>query len=190
MLRSALPMLPGVVASMMLLSAAPQAKAELARGWEESGQASWYGGRHNGRRTSSGTIFNQNEMTAAHAFLPLGSKIRVTMQETGSSVVVTVTDRQPARGYRVIDLSRGAASRIGLLGSGVAMVTLSPATKTDAIEEVAEAPDDADATPRPHGRRHTRLAARAVSGAHPCCHAPSVIQARHSAPRQAARRTL
>ena len=190
MLRSALPVVPGAVASFMLLSGAPQAKAEVAPGWEESGEASWYGGRHNGRRTSSGSIFNQNEMTAAHANLPLGTKVRVTMQETGGSVVVTITDRQPQKWLRVIDLSRGAASRIGLLGSGHAMVTLSSA-KADEAEEVAEAPeDDAVATPRPHGRRHTRLAARAASGDQPCCRAPSVIQARRSVQPRAARRTL
>src|SRR6185312_15684654 len=161
MMRSVVRFLPGVVASMMLFTGAPKAKAEMAPGWEESGQASWYGGWHHGRRTSMGTIFNQNAMTAAHASLPLGTKVRVTMQETGESVVVTITDRQPPKGLRVIDLSRGAASRIGLLGSGVAMVTLSPVANNEP-EEVAEAPDDAEfdamPTPRRHGPRHTRRA--------------------------------
>lgn len=183
--------LPGAVASMLLVAGAPKAKAEIAPSWEESGEASWYGGRHHGRRTSSGTIFNQNAMTAAHAFLPLGSKVRVTMQETGESVVVTITDRQPPKGLRVIDLSRGAASRIGLLGSGVAMVTLTPAG-ADTVE-VAEAADDADdlaATPRPRGRPHMRRVGQAASGALPCCRAPSVALARHSTPRRAAPRTL
>src|SRR3954470_17308576 len=132
MLRSSV--LPGVIASLVLLSGAPKAKADLARGWEESGEASWYGGWHNGRRTSSGTIFNENAMTAAHATLPLGTKIRVTMQETGECVVVTVTDRQPPKYLRVIDLSKAAASRIGLLGSGHAMVTLSAPGTNEPIE--------------------------------------------------------
>jgi rare lipoprotein A len=192
MMRSVVRVLPGVMASMMLLSEAPQAKAEVAPNWEESGQASWYGGRHNGRRTSSGAIFNQNAMTAAHAYLPLGSKIRVTMQETGESVVVTVNDRQPPKGLRVIDLSHAAASRIGLLGSGVAMVTLSPIGRNEPVE-VAEAPDDAfdaDATPQPRGRRHTRPGAQVASAARPYYRGLSVTQVRHSAPRQAARRRL
>jgi len=175
----------------MLLSGAPKAKAAMTPGWEESGEASWYGGRHNGRRTSMGTIFNQNAMTAAHASLPLGTKVRVMMQETGASVTVTVTDRQPEKYLRVIDLSKAAAARIGLLGSGHAMVTVSAAKDSEPVE-VAQAPDDDDAlaTPRPRGRRHTRLAGQAASGAPRWSHAPSVIQARHSVPRQAARRTL
>jgi len=192
MMRSVVRVLPGVMASMMLFSGPPKAKAAAAPVWEESGQASWYGGRHNGRRTSSGTIFNQNAMTAAHANLPLGTKVRVTMQDTGDSVVVTITDRQPPKGLRVIDLSRGAASRIGLLASGVAMVTLSPAK--DEPEEVAEAPDDADfdaaPTPRRHGPQHMRRGVQAASGARPYYRAPSVVPARHSIPRQAARRRL
>jgi rare lipoprotein A len=169
------------MASMMLLSGAPNANAELSKNWEESGQASWYGGRHNGRRTSSGAIFNQNAMTAAHADLPLGTKIRVTMQETGEAVVVTVTDRQPPRGYRVIDLSRAAAARIGMLANGVGMVTLSPAG-TSEPEEVAEAPDDIglDGTPTPQrrGRPHMRRGARVASAGLPYYRAPSVVQAR------------
>ena len=132
--------------------------------WQQSGQASWYGGQHNGRRTSSGEIFNQNAMTAAHFSLPLGSRVRVTMADTGSSVVVTITDRQPDHGHRIIDLSRGAASRIGLLGRGTGMVTLASVAAAEPIE-VAEAPDD-DATvdgvsPRPRGRPHTRRGGRA-----------------------------
>jgi rare lipoprotein A len=193
MMRSAFRVLPGVMASMMLVAGMPKAKAQVASSWEESGEASWYGGRHNGRRTSSGTIFNQNEMTAAHATLPLGTKIRVTMQETGASVVVTVTDRQPEKYLRVIDLSKGAASRIGLLGSGHAMVTLSAPGKNEPIE-VAEAPDDsavdADPTPRRHGQRHTRRGVQVASAARPYYRAPSVVPVRHSVPRQAGRRTL
>src|SRR3954454_9581520 len=187
MMRSAFRVLPGVMASMMLMAGAPKANAQVSSHWEESGEASWYGGWHNGRRTSSGTIFNDKAMTAAHATLPLGTKVRVTMQETGQSVVVTVTDRQPPKYLRVIDLSRGAASRIGLLGSGHARVTLSAPSANEPVE-VAEA-DDGDAsaaTPRLHGRPHTRRGAQVASGARPYYPAPSVTQARHSAQRQAA----
>lgn len=192
MMKSASRILPGVVATMLLMPGVSKADGIASPNWEESGQASWYGKGFNGRRTSSGEIFNQNHMTAAHAFLPLGSKIRVTMQETGDSVVVTITDRQPPRGYRVIDLSRGAASRLGMLASGTAMVTLT-AAKTDDVE-VAEAADDGadafDAIPQPRGRPHTRRAGLRASADRPCCRAPSVVLARHSAPPRAARRRL
>ena len=203
MIKSAVRFLP-VVASMMLLAGTASAPAEAAAPgphWEESGQATWYGGRHHGRRTSSGQIFDQDGLTAAHPSLPLGSRIRVTMQETGASVVVLVNDRQPPSSIRVIDLSRGAAARIGLLGQGRGMVTLSPAGRPgDRAEEieVAEAPvsgmDDAmvfsDAYPRQRGRPHTRHAGRVARAGHPCCHAPSVAQVRHSAPHRAARHRL
>ncbi|RYF09714.1 MAG: septal ring lytic transglycosylase RlpA family protein [Deltaproteobacteria bacterium] len=208
MIKSAVRFLPAV-ASMLLMAGAAQAQvaARGAPGWEESGQATWYGGRHNGRRTSSGEIFNQEKMTAAHPSLPLGSRIRVTMQETGASVVVVVNDRQPPSRTRVIDLSRGAAARIGLLAYGKAMVTLGPVGHADEIE-VAEAPFTAsqgmtqgmsqdamettlsDAYPRRHGPRHTRRGARVASAARPYYHAPSVTRVRHSAPHRAARHRL
>lgn len=124
MIKSALYVLPAVFASVLM--AGTPAKA-ASPGWEETGEASWYGGWHHGRRTSSGEIFDQNGMTAAHSSLPLGSRVRVTMQDTGASVVVTINDRQPPKRVRVIDLSRGAASRLGLLQSGTAMVQLTAA---------------------------------------------------------------
>lgn len=196
MIKSAARFLPGVIASVMLWSAPGSAKAAgTAPSWEESGQASWYGGWHQGRRTSSGALFDQNAMTAAHSNLPLGTKVRVTMQDTGESVVVTITDRQPPKGLRVIDLSRGAASRIGLLSRGTGMVDLAAVTHEEAVE-VAEAPesiygdDEPAVSPRRRGRLHTRHGRPTAGAARPCCHAPSVVQARHSVQRQAARRRL
>ena len=196
-------LLPAFASAMLLASAAPG--VATAAGWEESGQASWYGGKHNGRRTSSGETFDQNGLTAAHPSLPLGSRIRVTMHETGESVVVRITDRQPYHGYRIIDLSRGAAAQIGLLGRGTGTVTLTP-VRADETMEVAEAlpvsysgygpsySDDSDqlsaAAPRRHGRRHMRHGARAASAGRPCCHAPSVVRVRHSVRHQAARHRL
>ncbi len=201
MIKSAVRFLPAL-ASIMLLAGAAGAKAAPAHsaGWEESGQATWYGGRHHGRRTSSGDVFDQDKLTAAHPSLPLGSRVRVTMQETGASVVVLVNDRQPPSSTRVIDLSRGAASRIGLLGAGRRMVTLSLAGPSDGDEiEVAEATGSemaagdaelSDAYPRRRGQRHTRHGGRVASAARPCCHAPSVTQVRRSAQHPAARRML
>jgi rare lipoprotein A len=91
----------------------------------QSGVASYYGGRHNGRRTSSGQIFDEHEMTAAHATLPFGTKVRVKLAGTDRSVVVTITDRLCAR-HRIIDLSKGAAERLGIVREGLAMVMLTP----------------------------------------------------------------
>jgi len=91
----------------------------------ERGIASWYGGWRNGRRMSDGGIFDDRLLTAAHPWLPLGTRVRVTLAGTGSSVVVTITDRQGTR-RRAIDLSRAAARELGIVGRGTAMVTLTP----------------------------------------------------------------
>ncbi len=107
----------------------------------ESGEASWYGPRHEGHRTSSGEMFDSNKLTAAHASLPLGSYVRVTVQSTGASLVVKVNDREPPHGVRCIDLSHAAAARLGILSRGIADVTIETATRDDAVE-LAEAPDD------------------------------------------------
>ncbi len=84
-----------------------------------SGMASYYG-NESGSRTASGQRFNQGAMTAAHRSLPFGTKLRVT--HGGRSVVVTVNDRGPFIRGRVLDLSKGAASVIGLTGAGVGRV--------------------------------------------------------------------
>lgn len=87
-----------------------------------SGLASWYGGKFHGRKTANGERFNQNALTAAHKTLPFGTRVRVTNVNNGRSVVVRINDRGPYVRGRVIDLSRAAASRIGV--SGVSRVRL------------------------------------------------------------------
>lgn len=87
-----------------------------------SGHASWYGGRFHGRKTSNGDRFDQDGFTAAHRSLPFGTKLLVLNRRTGDSCVVEVNDRGPFIEDRVIDLSRGAAQKLNMLSSGVAMV--------------------------------------------------------------------
>lgn len=87
-----------------------------------SGNASWYGPHFHGHKTSDGTIFDQDGLTAAHRSLPFGTKLLVMNRKTGASCVVKVNDRGPFIGGRVIDLSKGAARQLNMLGSGVAMV--------------------------------------------------------------------
>lgn len=94
--------------------------------WRQHGVASWYGGkRWQGKPTASGVRFNENDLTAAHASLPLGSRIRVTVAETGRTVVVTINDR-PGTRTRIIDLSRAAAEALGIIERGLAKVSLTP----------------------------------------------------------------
>ena len=157
---------------------------------ETVGVASWYGARHDGMRTSSGDVFDQEGMTAASRNIPLGSRVRVTMHETGQSVVVTVNDRMGGHGA-IIDLSKAAAREIGLLGRGRGTVSIASAEGEPL--EVAEASED-EATDvisaGPRGRRHMRRGVRVAGAAHPCCHVPSVILARHSVQHRATQHRL
>ena len=88
------------------------------------GIASWYGRVHHGRRTASGVRFDMNALTAAHRTLPFGTRLRVTHVRTGRSVEVVVNDRGPYVGQRILDLSRAAAARLGVVLEGVADVRL------------------------------------------------------------------
>ena len=89
-----------------------------------SGQASWYGHPHHGRRTSSGEIYDMNKLTAAHRTLPLGTRVLVTNLDNGRTVEVRINDRGPFRRNRVLDLSYAAARQLGMVGEGVIPVTL------------------------------------------------------------------
>ena len=75
--------------------------------WEH-GMASYYGKGFHGRKTASGERFSQNEMTAAHRQLPLGTKVMVENPETGAQIEVKITDRGPYADMkrRIIDLSK------------------------------------------------------------------------------------
>lgn len=89
------------------------------------GEASYYGPGLYGNLTANGEVFRPGTMTAAHPYLPLGSWVRVTNQSNGRSVNVRINDRGPYTGGRIIDLSKTAASRLGMLASGVANVCIS-----------------------------------------------------------------
>jgi rare lipoprotein A len=90
-------------------------------GFVQTGIASWYGPGYHGRKTSSGEVFDQDELTAAHMTFTFGTRVRVTLLSNGRSVVVRINDRFP-NARRVIDLSRGAARKIGLIGPGIGEV--------------------------------------------------------------------
>ncbi len=87
-----------------------------ATGFVQQGQASWYGGKFHGRKTSSGEIFDQNKMTAAHKNLPFGTVVEVRNLNNGRTVRVRINDRGPFSEDRIIDLSRAAALKLGFKG--------------------------------------------------------------------------
>ncbi|WP_019948182.1 septal ring lytic transglycosylase RlpA family protein [Hymenobacter aerophilus] len=90
----------------------------------ESGKASYYADKFNGRRTASGTVYRPGQLTAAHNTLPFGTRVRVTNPRNHRSVKVVVTDRGPHAKGRIIDLSKKAARKIDIIDVGVAPVTL------------------------------------------------------------------
>jgi len=90
----------------------------------EEGSASYYDKSFHGRKTASGEIYDENACTAAHRSLKFGTRVRVTYLKTGKSVKVIINDRGPYKGGRIIDLSRAAANKIGMIDDGVGKVKL------------------------------------------------------------------
>jgi len=90
----------------------------------ETGLASYYSDKLNGHATASGESFNNSKLTAAHKKLPFGTMVKVTNTANGKSVVVRVNDRGPFVAGRIIDLSKAAATAIGMVSAGIAKVII------------------------------------------------------------------
>ncbi|HVN93604.1 MAG TPA: septal ring lytic transglycosylase RlpA family protein [Terracidiphilus sp.] len=133
---------PAVSATPASLSSAPEHSASLAdqepqipqnaptpaaKSWKDriQGIASWYGGVFNGRKTADGETYDMYAMTACHPSLPFGSIVRVVDLKNHRSVVVRITDRGDLVDEgRIIDLSYGAAKKLGMAKAGLAKVEL------------------------------------------------------------------
>jgi rare lipoprotein A len=96
--------------------------ASAAARYDVVGTASWYGKPYHGRRTASGEVYNMHRLTAAHRTLPFGTRVVVTNLENGRTVIVTINDRGPFKGNRVIDVSQKAAGQLGFLNQGLTRV--------------------------------------------------------------------
>jgi rare lipoprotein A len=91
---------------------------------QQAGVASWYGRHWRGRKTASGMIFDERQLTAASLVLPLATRARVTNLQNGRSVDVLVNDRGPYASNRVMDLSERAAALLGITKSGLGQVVI------------------------------------------------------------------
>ncbi|WP_439578386.1 septal ring lytic transglycosylase RlpA family protein [Elioraea sp.] len=109
---------------MVVVALVAACTARPGAAWAETGEASWVARSLRGRRTASGARYDPRALTAAHRTLPFGTQVRVTRLDTGRSVIVTVTDRGPWVGGRVIDVSEAAADALGFQGRGTAPVRL------------------------------------------------------------------
>ncbi len=103
-----------------------------SQGFTQKGLASWYGKKFHGRKTANGERYDMYGVSAAHKTLPLGTWVRVLNLENQHSLDIRINDRGPFVRGRVIDLSYGAAKRIGLIGPGTAKVELIALGKTGA----------------------------------------------------------
>src|SRR5262245_31848191 len=96
---------------------------DAAQAQGQTGRASWYDLE---AKTASGEAMDGEALTAAHPSLPFGSKVRVANLDNGRSVVVRINDRGPFGNGRIIDVSRAAAGQLGMIGTGVARVSVNP----------------------------------------------------------------
>jgi rare lipoprotein A len=88
----------------------------------DTGVASYYHSKFQGRLTASGELYDKEKMTAAHNRLPMGTRIMVTNLRNKRSVIVRVNDRLHHRNKRLVDLSRAAAAKLGYIGRGITRV--------------------------------------------------------------------
>jgi rare lipoprotein A len=97
-----------------------------AETYSEKGIASWYGyetrNKNGGHMTANGEVFDPEGLNAAHKYLPLPSYVKVTNLENGRSIIIRVNDRGPFVSGRIIDLSAGAAKKLGYYNEGTARV--------------------------------------------------------------------
>lgn len=105
---------------LLIPACAPTAKLTAV----QEGTASWYGPGFHGRKTASGETYNQNDFTAAHRTLPLGTVVVVRNLKNGRSAKVKVNDRGPYVDGRIIDLSKAAAQKLGMIETGTARVKI------------------------------------------------------------------
>jgi rare lipoprotein A len=110
--------------ALLLLGAGLYSCAGSRSAFTQTGQASFYADKFNGRATTSGEPYRPGKLTAAHNTLPFGTVVRVTNPRNHKSVKVTVNDRGPHAKGRIIDLSKKAARKIDIIDAGVAPVQL------------------------------------------------------------------
>ena len=126
-------LIPALTLSLLVGAGCSSNKADKSAPTQESapeqeetvvGRATWYGPGLYGNKTASGEILQKNTLTAAHGQLPLGTKVKVTREDTNESVVVVINDRKPFKEGTVIDLAHGAADALELDEDGEAVVSL------------------------------------------------------------------
>ena len=107
-------------------------------GFTQTGNASFYAAKFNGRKTSSGEIFNSNALTAAHRELAFNTMVRVTNLANNKSIMVRINDRGPFKKERILDLSRAGAEQLDMVRQGTAYVKIEVVGEAGKIEVPAK----------------------------------------------------
>ena len=125
--------------------AVPSPRPAFVPGYEEKGEASWYGNPYHGRRAASGEIYDMNQMTAAHRTLPFDTRVWVESLVDGSGVELRINDRGPFKDpeRRIIDVSYAAARLLGVLGPGVIPVRVRVVSLPGAARPASTSPPSA-----------------------------------------------
>ncbi|MBX2842066.1 MAG: septal ring lytic transglycosylase RlpA family protein [Flammeovirgaceae bacterium] len=108
------------------------------KNYEETGIASYYADKFDGRPTASGEIFRQDSLTAAHKYLPFGTMVRVTNLSNNKSIEVKINDRGPFITERIIDLSRKGAETLDYINAGLAEVTIEAVLPVDLADSLQQ----------------------------------------------------
>lgn len=119
-----IPLIQGFLRIFVIGFLLPVLGASCSHKVVESGKASYYADFFQGRKTSNGEVFRQRKRTAAHKTLPFGTKVKVTNAKNGKTVTVRINDRGPFVEGRIIDLSKKAARKLGMLNDGVVNVEI------------------------------------------------------------------
>lgn len=134
-----------LVPALLVGCSVPQSKVRLpepaAVPLSQTGIASWYGPGFHGKATASGAIYDQNDPTAAHQTLPLGTRVRVTNLENGKTTEVLINDRGPFAKGRIIDLSHSAAQTLDMIGPGTARVRVDVLETPVRLNQIPDALD-------------------------------------------------
>ena len=131
------------------------------QGFVQKGDASWYGTKFHGKKTSSGEEYDMYAMTAAHKTLPLPTYVEVKHLDNGKKVIVKVNDRGPFHDGRIIDLSYAAATKLGITGTGTGRVEIR-AINTSGLDLNTSAVVVPSAV-QPTGKIHVQVAAFKLS---------------------------
>ena len=161
-----------------------------AEGYVEEGNASYYGNKFHGRRTSSSEVYDMYAFTAAHRTLPLPSFARVTNLANGRSIIVRVNDRGPFHSNRIIDLSYAAAVKLGYRDRGTARVRVEALTPEDMVANASARQPPAQPAPTAMDRLVSGLPAAAANpaprqpepAARPAMAQPAALQVATTAP--------